>query len=124
MTRLPQCPACHGPRLLDDPTGLRVQHYSGCPFRERELARQLADADVARTRFGPWLRPATFVEREFLAAAGFPLAEDAVVEVAWITPSLRRRTFTDADGNIVDLDADEPSTSSSTADVTGSAGAA
>ncbi|WP_432510652.1 hypothetical protein [Kineococcus sp. SYSU DK001] len=106
--RLTACPRCGGERLLDHPSGLTIRHRKKCNLGEAELARQAADAEVARSRVGPWQRPTTFSERQLIAAAGVDMADDALVEVTWLTPSLRRRTFTDRTGREVDLDAPAP----------------
>lgn len=102
--RLHVCPACLGPRLFDDVLGPRFRHHSGCPFRDRELEQQAADVETVRRRGQRWSRPVTFVEREFLVAAGFELADDAECEVLFLTPSLRKRVFSDRLGRVCDLD--------------------
>jgi len=106
VTRLPACPLCGGPRLPDHPGGLVIRHRQRCRHGLAELARQAADADEARTRVGPWLRPATWTERNLLESVGVQLSAEPMVEVLYLTPSVRRRTFTDARGEVVDLDAD------------------
>jgi hypothetical protein len=102
------CPSCGGPRLPNDPCGLRVQHVVSCPVVAAEDATQAAD----KARGVDFRRAVTPTERLLLAAWGHDLpaeADRASTHVRWITRGARRRDFVVDRHTTIHLDPEETS---------------
>ncbi len=98
------CPACAGRQMPEHPAGwLAWQHTNGCPLRQFEDGRHVADLDLIaspRRRFAR--RAATPTEVTLLGALGYTIPADLATELRSITEHVIQRRWPQLEASIND----------------------